>query len=97
MVVMAIHESATAGAFSGGIIIPDSAKEKPQEAKVIALGTGKRDDDGNHGANQDEAPPRSSGIPADIAHPIRLLAYGPPDPQEPHFSTSETRKRRPSD
>ena len=30
----------------GGIYIPDSAKEKPQEAKVIALGTGKRDDDG---------------------------------------------------
>jgi chaperonin GroES len=31
----------------GGIIIPDSAKEKPQEAKIIALGTGKKDDDGN--------------------------------------------------
>jgi len=30
----------------GGIIIPDSAKEKPQEAKVIALGTGKLDDKG---------------------------------------------------
>lgn len=30
----------------GGIIIPDSAKEKPQEAEVIAIGTGKRDDDG---------------------------------------------------
>ena len=30
----------------GGIIIPDSAKEKPQEAKVIALGTGKRDESG---------------------------------------------------
>lgn len=30
----------------GGIIIPDSAKEKPQEAKVIALGTGKKDDVG---------------------------------------------------
>ena len=30
----------------GGIIIPDSAKEKPQEGTVIALGTGKRDDDG---------------------------------------------------
>jgi chaperonin GroES len=29
---------------SGGIIIPDSAKEKPQEAKVVALGTGKNDD-----------------------------------------------------
>lgn len=31
----------------GGIIIPDTAKEKPQEAKVVALGTGKRDDDGD--------------------------------------------------
>ena len=30
----------------GGIIIPDSAKEKPQEAEVIALGTGGKDSDG---------------------------------------------------
>ena len=30
----------------GGIIIPDSAKEKPQEAEIIALGAGKRDDAG---------------------------------------------------
>jgi chaperonin GroES len=30
----------------GGIIIPDSAKEKPQEGKVIAIGTGKLDDNG---------------------------------------------------
>jgi chaperonin GroES len=30
----------------GGIIIPDSAKEKPTEAEVIALGTGKKLDDG---------------------------------------------------
>ena len=30
----------------GGIIIPDSAKEKPLEATVIALGTGKTDKDG---------------------------------------------------
>lgn len=30
----------------GGIIIPDSAKEKPQEGEVIAIGTGKRDEDG---------------------------------------------------
>ncbi len=30
----------------GGIIIPDSAKEKPQEATVIALGSGKRDENG---------------------------------------------------
>ena len=31
---------------AGGIIIPDSAKEKPQEATVIAVGPGKLDDDG---------------------------------------------------
>lgn len=30
----------------GGIVIPDSAKEKPQEYKVVALGTGKVDDKG---------------------------------------------------
>ena len=30
----------------GGIIIPDTAKEKPQEGKVVAVGPGKRDDNG---------------------------------------------------
>jgi chaperonin GroES len=30
----------------GGIIIPDTAKEKPQEGIVVALGTGKTDDNG---------------------------------------------------
>jgi chaperonin GroES len=30
----------------GGIIIPDSAKEKPMESIVIAVGTGKTDDNG---------------------------------------------------
>ena len=30
----------------GGIIIPDTAKEKPMESVVIALGTGKTNDDG---------------------------------------------------
>ena len=30
----------------GGIIIPDAHKEKPQEGEVVALGTGKRDEDG---------------------------------------------------
>ena len=29
-----------------GIIIPDSAKEKPQEAEVVAVGKGKRSEDG---------------------------------------------------
>ena len=31
---------------SGGIIIPDSAQEKPMEAKVISVGTGSRSEDG---------------------------------------------------
>ena len=30
----------------GGIIIPDTAKEKPQEGEVIAVGPGARDEDG---------------------------------------------------
>ena len=33
-------------AKKGGIIIPDTAKEKPQEAKVIAVGNGKVTEDG---------------------------------------------------
>jgi len=43
VLVQAIEEKETQ---KGGIIIPDTAKEKPQEGKVIALGTGKTDDDG---------------------------------------------------
>jgi len=32
---------------SGGIIIPDTAKEKPQEGEVVAVGPGTRDDSGS--------------------------------------------------
>lgn len=32
--------------MKGGIVIPDSAKEKPLESEVIAIGTGKTDDNG---------------------------------------------------
>jgi chaperonin GroES len=31
---------------AGGIIIPDTAQEKPQEGEVVAVGPGARDDDG---------------------------------------------------
>lgn len=31
---------------AGGIIIPDTAKEKPQEGKIIAVGSGKKDEKG---------------------------------------------------
>lgn len=31
----------------GGILIPDTAKEKPQEGEVVAIGPGARDEEGN--------------------------------------------------
>ena len=32
---------------AGGIIIPDTAKEKPQEGEIVAVGNGARDESGN--------------------------------------------------
>jgi len=43
ILVEAVEEKETK---KGGIIIPDTAKEKPNESLVIALGTGKTDDNG---------------------------------------------------
>ena len=43
IIVERIEEEETS---SGGIIIPDTAKEKPQQGKVIAVGNGKTKDDG---------------------------------------------------
>ena len=43
IVVKRIEEKET---VLGGIIIPDTAKEKPQEGEVVAVGKGKRLDDG---------------------------------------------------
>jgi chaperonin GroES len=40
VIVKRIEEKET---VKGGIIIPDSAKEKPQEGEVIAVGTGRRE------------------------------------------------------
>ena len=37
----------------GGIIIPDTAKEKPQQGKVIAVGLGKREEDGARAARRE--------------------------------------------
>lgn len=33
---------------AGGIILPETAKEKPQEGKVMAAGPGRRDEDGKY-------------------------------------------------
>ena len=43
VIVKRIEEEAKT---SGGLFIPDTAKEKPQEGKVIAVGKGKFNDDG---------------------------------------------------
>jgi chaperonin GroES len=43
VVVKRIEETET---MQGGLYIPDSAKEKPQQGEVVAVGKGKRSDDG---------------------------------------------------
>lgn len=45
---------------ASGIYVPETAKEKPQEGKVIAVGAGRKDDDGNR-------------IPMDVAEGDRVL------------------------
>lgn len=44
VVVKRVDDSSTA--MQGGLYIPDSAKEKPQEGEVVAIGKGKRLEDG---------------------------------------------------
>ena len=44
ILVQRVEEETTT---KGGIIIPDTAKEKPAEGKVVAVGNGKVGDDGN--------------------------------------------------
>ena len=41
-----VHRVEEESTTAGGIIIPDTAKEKPQEGKVVAVGTGRVTDDG---------------------------------------------------
>jgi chaperonin GroES len=45
ILVEAVEEKENKG-MKGGIVIPDTAREKPMESMVVALGTGKTDDDG---------------------------------------------------
>ena len=39
-----IEPAAAEEVTAGGIIIPDTAKEKPQKGKIVAIGTGKKDE-----------------------------------------------------
>jgi chaperonin GroES len=45
VVVKRVEEGET---MQGGLYIPDSAKEKPQQGEVVAVGKGKRSDEGKH-------------------------------------------------
>ena len=45
---VAVERVAEEEKTKGGIIIPDTAKEKPSEGKVIAVGPGARDKNGKH-------------------------------------------------
>ncbi len=40
------------GVTAGGIVLPDSAKEKPKQGKIISVGNGKQLDDGSHSKMQ---------------------------------------------
>ena len=47
-----VKRLAAEGKTKGGIVIPDTAKEKPQQGKVLAVGDGKLLDDGSRGTFQ---------------------------------------------
>ncbi len=61
IVVKRIEQKET---MQGGLYIPDSAKEKPQEGEVVAVGKGKRLEDGKAGSAR-----RSGRRP----HPVRQV------------------------
>ena len=57
LIVQALEEEQTT---ASGIVLPDTAKEKPQKGKVLAVGDGKLDDDGKR-------------IPLDVAEGDEVL------------------------
>ena len=57
LIVRAIEEEETT---ASGLVLPDTAKEKPQKGKVLAVGDGKLDDDGKR-------------IPLDVAEGDEVL------------------------
>ena len=61
IVVKRIEEKET---MQGGLYIPDSAKEKPQEGEVVAVGKGKRLEDGKA---------RAAGRGSRRPHPVRQV------------------------
>ena len=80
IVVKRIEEQET---VQGGIIIPDTAKEKPQEGKVVAVGKGKRLEDGKL-------------IPLDVKAGDRILfgRLGQPRPHRPVQPGGDRRRDR---
>ncbi|MCL2769144.1 MAG: co-chaperone GroES [Solirubrobacterales bacterium] len=69
LIVQAIEEEETT---ASGIVLPDTAKEKPQKGKVLAVGEGRLDDDGKR-------------IPLDVAEGDEVLysKYGGTEIKDP--------------
>ena len=70
LIVRAIEEEETT---ASGIVLPDTAKEKPQKGKVIAVGDGRYDEDGD------------KRIPLDVAEGDEVLysKYGGTEIKDP--------------
>src|SRR3954449_13131394 len=73
LIVRAIEEEETT---ASGIVLPDTAKEKPQKGKVIAVGDGRYDEDGDKRIPLDVAEGDEGGdkrIPLDVAEGDEVL------------------------
>ena len=95
IVVRRIEDSERAG---GGIIIPDTAKEKPQEGEIIAVGVGKIDDQGEPFPWTPE-PDEITAVdasPEQQPAPPPVLPTSSPSPS-PEFTPKASATRAPSD
>ena len=78
----------------GGIIIPDTAKEKPQQGKVIAAGNGKVEKDGKRHRRSTSRPATSSSSASTPARRSRSTARSTSSCAKTKSSASSTKRRR---
>ena len=71
LIVKAVEEEATT---ASGIVLPDTAKEKPQKGKVLAVGDGKLDDNGQRQSRSTSSRATRSSTPSTAAPRSRSKA-----------------------
>ena len=71
LIVQAVEEEETT---ASGIVLPDTAKEKPQKGKVLAVGDGKLDDDGDSASRSTSPRATRSSTPSTAAPRSRSTA-----------------------